>query len=315
MSHQMAKPLTGRLLFGIKNRASKRQILYRVVTCFLGNDLIISAAAIAYFGLLVLFPTLLLALSFGQRLFGRAFYQDFLHRLHAFLPGSSELLQRNIEAMSEVSTGILITSSLVLLWAGSWIFTVIERAMCRIWGTHPRAFWHGRLLTIGMIMAVGLLLLTSLMFTSGTIAVPAAARLPGEAPPSVAILGSIIWRTVFAVLGLLLTVTLFGLIYYFMPNTKMQLIEVVPGAMTAGVLWEMAKYAFAWTLPYFHYDLLYGSIGAGVALLTWGYLSSLIMLFGAQLTAVLHCRSLFEEELEKEGLPERQMSWLKVASK
>ncbi len=295
MNHQMAKPLTGRLSFGIKNRASKRQILYRAVACFLGNDLIISAAAIAYFGLLVLFPTLLLALSLGQRFFGRAFYQDFLPRLHVFLPGSSELLQRNMEAMSEVSTGILITSFLVLLWAGSWIFTVIERAMCRIWGAHPRAFWHGRLLTIGMITAIGLLLLASLLFTSGTIAIRAvAARLPVETSPSVALLGSVIWRTVFAVFGLLLAVTLFGLIYYFMPNTKMQVIEVVPGAITAGVLWEMAKYAFAWTLPYFHYDLLYGSIGAGVALLTWGYLSSLIMLFGAQLTAVLHCRNLFE---------------------
>ncbi len=314
----MAKLLTGRLLLGIKNRASKRQILYRAVACFLGNDLIISAAAIAYFGLLMLFPTLLLALSFGQRFFGQAFYQDFLHRLRAFLPGSSELLQRNIEAMSGVSTGILVTSFLVLLWAGSWVFTVIERAMCRIWGTQPRAFWHGRLLTIGMIMAVGLLLIASLMFTSGTIAVEAAAtRLSVGALPPVAILGSVIWRSLFAALGLLLTVTLFGLIYYFMPNTKIQIIEVVPGAITAGALWEMAKYAFAWTLPYFHYDLLYGSIGTGVALLTWGYLSSLIMLFGAQLTAVLHCRNLFEEELEKggEGLPKRQVSWLKLVGK
>jgi uncharacterized BrkB/YihY/UPF0761 family membrane protein len=44
--------------------------------------------------------------------------------------------------------------------------------------------------------------------------------------------------------------------------------------------------------------LLYGSIGAGVALLTWGYLSSLIMLFGAQFTAVLHCRHMFGEDME-----------------
>jgi membrane protein len=46
-------------------------------------------------------------------------------------------------------------------------------------------------------------------------------------------------------------------------------------------------------LPYFHYDLLYGSIGAGVALLTWVYLSSVIMLFGAQFTALLHRDHLF----------------------
>jgi hypothetical protein len=44
-----------------------------------------------------------------------------------------------------------------------------------------------------------------------------------------------------------------------------KVIEVAPGAVIAGALWEAAKYAFAWMLPYFHYDLLYGSIGAAVA--------------------------------------------------
>jgi hypothetical protein len=63
---------------------------------------------------------------------------------------------------------------------------------------------------------------------------------------------------------------------------------VLPGALLAAVLWELAKYAFAWSLHYFHYDQIYGSVGAVVAVLTWSYVSSLIMLFGAQLTAVFH---------------------------
>jgi len=148
MSSKIIKAPTGRLLLKIKNRASKRRILYRTVASFLDNDLIISAAAIAYFGMLVFFPTLLLVLSLSQQIFGAEFYQDLLKYLRPFLPGSYEFVRRNIEAMSQVSTGILVTSFLVLLWAGSWIFTVVERAMCRIWGTHPRAFLHGRLLTM-----------------------------------------------------------------------------------------------------------------------------------------------------------------------
>jgi len=298
MSSKPEKAPTGRLLLKIKNQASKRRILYRTVTSFLDNDLIISAAAIAYFGMLVLLPTLLLALSLTQQFFGPSFSHEVLRLVRAFLPGSYEFVRRNIEAMSEVSPGILVTSFLVLLWAGSWIFTVIERAMCRIWGTHPRAFLHGRLLTIGMIAAIGVLLMGSVLFTSGMIAVQAAAeRWPMRPIPPVAKLGSILWQVVLGVLGLLLTISLLGLVYRFMPNTKIQVIEVLPGAIIAGVLWEVSKYTFAWTIPYFHYDLLYGSIGAVVALLTWSYLSSLIMLFGAQLTAVLHCRKLFGEDM------------------
>ena len=50
----------------------------------------------------------------------------------------------------------------------------------------------------------------------------------------------------------------------------------------------MAKYVFAWSLDYFHYDQIYGSVGAVVAVLTWSYVSSLILLFGAQLTECFH---------------------------
>jgi membrane protein len=79
-----------------------------------------------------------------------------------------------------------------------------------------------------------------------------------------------------------------------------KVIEVAPGAVIAGALWEAAKYAFAWMLPYFHYDLLYGSIGAAVALLTWSYISSSIMFLGAQLTSVLHCQHVSGEGSNEE---------------
>jgi membrane protein len=295
-------PTSGRLRFGIKNRTTKRRILFRTVESFLDNDLITSSAAITYFGILFLFPTLLLALSIGERFFGDAISQNFMTRLMTFLPGSADLVKKNLEAISQVSSGLLITALTILLWAGSWIFTVIERAVCRIWGTKPRPFLRGRFLTIGMIAAVGILLLSSVLVTSSVVTIQALMEgLPvKQVPVQIAWFGSILWRTVFASLSLLLTTSLFALIYRVMPNTRIDWFEVIPGAIIAGILWEAAKYGFAWMIPYFHYDLLYGSIGAGVALLTWGYLSSLIMLFGAQLTAVLHCRRLFGEDMEEE---------------
>lgn len=301
MGESTEKIPTGRLWLGIKNRATKRRILHRALKSFFDNDLVTSAAATTYFGVLVFFPALLLALSLTQRFFGDSLYHDILLRLRAFIPGSADFVERNLEAISQVSTGILIAAFTVLLWAGSWIFSIIERAMCRMWGTKPRPFWHGRLLTVGMIAAIGLVLMVSLLVTSSLVAVESVAeRLPVKAAASLAAVTSLLWQSIFAALSLLLTISLFALIYLVMPNTKMRLIEVLPGAIIAGVLWEVAKYAFAWTIPYFHYDLLYGSIGAGVALLTWGYISTLIMFFGAQLTAVLHCRAMFGEDMEGE---------------
>jgi membrane protein len=73
-----------------------------------------------------------------------------------------------------------------------------------------------------------------------------------------------------------------------MPNAQVSLRDTLPGAVAGGLFWELSKYVFAWSLHYFHYDQIYGSVGAVVAVLTWGYVSSLILLFGAQLTAVFH---------------------------
>lgn len=271
----------------IKNRAPKRHILYHTLADYLHNDLPTSAAAVAYFGMLVLFPTLLLI---------SVFLPDGLLSVRPFFPGSYDFVRRNIEAMRETSSSLLIASFSVLLWAGSWVFTVIERTICRVWNTKPRKFLHGRMMIIGMMAAIGTLLLASFLITSGMVAVSAAAqRYPVGKHWLMETFGSALWQFFLATLSLVLTVLLFGLIYRFMPNAKVKVIEVAPGAVIAGVLWEAAKYAFAWMLPYFHYDLLYGSIGAAVALLTWSYISSSIMFLGAQLTSVLHCQHLSGE--------------------
>jgi membrane protein len=93
---------------------------------------------------------------------------------------------------------------------------------------------------------------------------------------------------VFAVASYLITVALFVLVYRFIPRTEVYLRDTLPGAFLGGLLWELAKYVFAWSLNLLHYDQIYGSVGAVVAVLTWSYVSSLILLFGAQLTAVFH---------------------------
>jgi YihY family inner membrane protein len=100
--------------------------------------------------------------------------------------------------------------------------------------------------------------------------------------------GSAFWQVIFAAGSYLITVALFVLIYRLLPRAMVTWKDTLPGAFLAGLLWEMAKYIFAWSLSYFHYDQIYGSVGAVVAVLTWSYVSSLILLFGAQLTAVFH---------------------------
>lgn len=254
------------------------------------NDLTTSAAAVSYFSMLVLFPTLLLLLTIGNRIFGTQVVEKYvIGQVLALLPGAQSFVRRNLESISTISTGVIASCLFVMVWAASWIFTVIEKALNRVWGSYPRSFFHGRAVNFAVMSLVWALLSASALVTTFISGIRAAAdRLPLRLGPWVAALSGFAWESAFVAASLAMTITLFTVIYKWLPNVGIPVSEALTGAIVAGILWEGAKFGFAFLLPYFHYDLLYGSIGAAVALLTWVYLSSLIMLFGAQFTAVLH---------------------------
>ncbi|MGI9165411.1 MAG: YihY/virulence factor BrkB family protein [Pyrinomonadaceae bacterium] len=275
--------------FGVKNRGPWRSILTHTLHQFHENDLFTSAAAMSYFGLMALFPALLLMLALSNQI--DAANELITHAVDVY-PGSRAFLRETIRSLSSVGTGVVITCFIVVLWAGSWVFSVIERALNRIWGATSRTFWHGRALTIGMIGIIGLLLAISVLITSVVVTLrDMAGNLSPRQIANYPILmsvGSVFWQGIFAALSFLVTVVLFVVVYRFMPKAEVSLRDTLPGAVAGGLMWEAAKYAFAWSLNYFHYDQIYGSVGAVVAVLTWSYFSSLILLFGAQLTAVFH---------------------------
>lgn len=275
--------------FGVRNRGPWRSILSHSLHQFHENDLFTSAAAMSYFGLMALFPALLLLLAISNQITAAT---ELLTRAVEVYPGSRNFLRETVRSLSSLGPGVIITCVIVVLWAGSWVFAVIERALNRIWGATSRTFWHGRALTIGMIGIVGLLLSLSVLITSIVVGLrEMTERLsPRQLAryPILLSVGSVFWQGVFAVISFLVTALLFVVVYRFMPKAEVSLRDTLPGAIVGGLLWEIAKYVFAWSVNYFHYDQIYGSVGAVVAVLTWSYVSSLILLFGAQLTAVFH---------------------------
>ena len=275
--------------FGVRNRSPWGSMLAHTLHQFHENDLFTSSAAMSYFGLMALFPSLLLLLASSNKL--AAGSQMLAHAVDVY-PGSAKFLRETIAQLSELGYGAIITCVVLVLWAGSWVFAVIERALNRIWAATSRPFLHGRALTIGMVGLVGLLLASSVLITSFVLRLrDIASRLSPrqlERYPLLISVGSAFWQILFAALSYLVTVALFVLVYRFMPRAQVTLKDTLPGAFLGGLLWEIAKYIFALSLSYFHYDQIYGSVGAVVAVLTWSYVSSLILLFGAQLTAVFH---------------------------
>ena len=233
-----------RQTFGVRNAGPWRSIISHSLHQFHENDLFTSAAAMSYFGLMALFPALLLMLALSNRI--TAATELLSHAVDVY-PGSGRFLRETIRSMSSVGTGAIITCLIVTLWAGSWVFAVIERALNRIWQTTARAFWHGRALTIGMIGIVGTLLAFSVLLTSVVLRLrEMASRLSPRQVAQYPLLlsaGSVFWQGVFAIASFLITVTLFVVVYRFMPKAEVTLRDTLPGAIIGGL--RFARRIFA----------------------------------------------------------------------
>src|SRR5947209_4758643 len=247
-------PFFSRRRWGVKNSAPWKTILQHTVHQFHENDLFTPAAAMSYFGLLTLFPALLVLLVIGNRF---AAGSEALSHIVEVYPGSREFLRATVRSLKDVGWGGIASATVVTLWAGSWVFAVIERALNRIWGTRPRAFLHGRALTLGMIGAVGVLLMVSVFLTSVLVGLQ---ELIGQLPIRVvqrsawmAMMGNAFWQSLIAGAGALVTIALFAVVYRFVPNGRVKLRDTLPSAILAGLLWEAGKYVFASSLQYFHY--------------------------------------------------------------
>src|SRR6202165_1948807 len=123
--------------FGVRNRSPWGRMISHAVQQFHENDLFTSAAAMSYFGLLTLFPALLLLLALSNRL---AAGNEMITHVVQVYPGSGKFLRATISSLSGIGTGVMITCGVIVLWAGSWVFTVVERELNRIWGTNPGTF-------------------------------------------------------------------------------------------------------------------------------------------------------------------------------
>jgi uncharacterized BrkB/YihY/UPF0761 family membrane protein len=85
--------------------------------------------------------------------------------------------------------------------------------------------------------------------------------------------------------ALLASIGLFLLIYWGLPNRKVPFFAVLPTAVVMGVLWTGAKYLYMLALPHLDFASVYGAFDVSVSLMMWAFLSGLLLLAGAYVSA------------------------------
>ena len=239
------------------------------------------AAGVAYYAVFSLFPLFIGLIAIFNLMpsseVGEAQLTDFLSD---YLPGSEGLLVRNIE----VGGALGVFAIFGLLWSGSAIFGAVTKVVNRAWDVHKdRPLFVSKPRQLIMALTVGIMFATSL---AAAAFVRAAEGYAGSDLPTPDFLIELGGRVFLQTASFVLTLTTFLLIYKLLPNTKTYWRYVWPGAMVAAVLFEIGKAVFLFYLERFaNFENVYGSLGDVVILLLWVYVSSLILILGAELSS------------------------------
>jgi len=262
-----------------------------VVLHALQNDLINTAKAAAYSGMLMLFPALLVVTTLvaqvqeSSRVLGglRALFEQFLP------PDTLDLLQSYVLSRPLRSTQLLLSAACLSLFAGLGVslslmegFRRAYRLPSEAWGFLDRRL---RALLLVPIALVPLAVATLVVIFGHQIELWMIEN-SGHELHHVLLVS---WRLMRWTIALATSVVVLSALFHFGTRRKEHWLWVAPGAVAGTLIWFPATLAYGFYVTHLsNYSRFYGSFGAGIATLVWLYLTSFSVLVGAEINGVLY---------------------------
>ncbi len=259
------------------------------------HDAFAVAKGAAFSAILTLFPAVLvLASVLSASHTTEKLFREVSHALGRILPeGTHSAVLQYFTGNKPLRFRFLLTVIVITLWTGSGVMISWMEGfrnayqMPKIWGLVKE-----RLIAFLLVILAGVpLVFASFLLVFGNqIEQWIVYRVGHELGPY--ILG--LWTAVRWIIATLTSIAVIGLIYHHgVPRTQ-PWHRVLPGSVLATVLWFVSTVIFGVYLRRFgNYDIIYGSVAAAIALLTWLYLVSMAILIGAEFNAVRYPRFLF----------------------
>lgn len=265
-----------------------RQLAYllrRALFASFEDGLFSIAKGAAYSALLSFFPILATVATLLVQM--RVVRQNVVAFLARVLPpGTEEVVLQQFRTRGQRPVALLIVAIILSLWAASSVIrSLIDgfNAAYRV----PRNRSVSAHTGVGLMLA--LLAIVPLVGASSIILFgDAVLRMIQVDPELKPIVGwwqffSRVIRYAIAFAG---TSTVTAILYFYGPYRKQRWAYVWPGAILATILWLLGTLGFAWYVRHVtNYNVLYGGVGAGIALLIWMYLLAAIVLFGCEFNA------------------------------
>jgi len=240
------------------------------------------AFSVAANSILSLFPFLLLMMTLIRYVFhSKVMYGVVESLLRDYLPTGQEFVIRNLNALVGAHHRAQVFSLVMLLITSTGIFMPLEVALNRVWGfRNNRSYLGNQLISLGLVFACGSLALLSVGLTAEN--VPLVKRALHGYGAWYVTLADFLTMKIFSILA---SIAIFFLVYWLLPNRKVPARGVLPAAVIMGLLSEALKYAYIFALPRLNFAEVYGPFAISVSLMFWAFLSGMLLLTGAHLSA------------------------------
>lgn len=281
----------------------------RVWSSVNSDDVLNRAAELAYYFFFSLFPALILLTAIFGLLAGSGtkLHDMLLQYLGTALPGSAfEMVEKVLTETSHAAGGGKITFGfLVTLWSASAAMTAVQDTLNVVFDvTEERPYWRAKSIAIGLTVVCSMLMIVTLtVFLYGNMLADFVGNQVGLGSASTWAWKIAEWPIAFFFLALVFSIT-----YYYAPNLEQRHWEwLTPGALVGMITWILASLVLRLYLHYFNsYSATYGSLGAVIILLTWFYVTGLMLLLGAEVNAEI------EKAAARQGMPDAKHKDQKV---
>lgn len=268
--------------------ASKTSLAFSTIRYLMRTEVHTFAFSVAANAILSFFPFVVLLMTLIRRVFrSPGMYEVVLQMLRDYIPAGQDFVIRNLNAMVGARHPAQIASLVILLITSSGIFLPLEVALNRIWGFEEnRSYFGNQVISLGLAFWCGVLAMISIGMTAGNVALMEF-LLRGHGTFFVRMVGFLLMK-VFAIGA---SIAIFFLVYWALPNGRVPIRAVLPTAVIMGLLFEALKYAYILALPWLNFAEVYGPFSLSVTLMFWAFLSGLLLLTGAHLSAQTHAQN------------------------
>ncbi|PSJ45186.1 virulence factor BrkB family protein [Zobellella endophytica] len=245
------------------------------------DRLTVTAGYLAYITLLSLVPMIAVVFAMMSAFPMFADIRDTIQHFvfTNFVPAAGDVVQQHIQGFVDNASRMTAVGVAALAVTAMLLISAIDQNFNHIWRVSQKRRWSVAFSTYWMILTLGPILAGASLAMSSY--VTSMRIFQGDSFFGVGAL-------LLSLLPFILSTLMFVVFYMVVPNTRVRFSHAICGALVAALLFELAKRGFAFYITQFpSYEAIYGALATVPILFVWVYLSWLVALLGAELTASL----------------------------